>query len=119
MVSLFYSSEGKELTDDHFFPKTRTQINLVLHLALLPKYMTIIYCWHRSFLMTRGMSRRTISFKIYPTSVHQTPPAAQVIGFASTFFSFHFCFSSSARATQHKIPLLLRSQGSVIHSNKR
>lgn len=52
MVSLFYSSEGKELTDGHFFPKAKTQINLVLHLALLPKYMTIIYCWHGSFLMT-------------------------------------------------------------------
>ena len=38
MVSLFYSSEGKELTDGHFFPKAKTQINLVLHLALLPKH---------------------------------------------------------------------------------
>lgn len=52
MVSIFYSSEGKELTDGHFFPKARTQINLVLHLALLPKYMMIIYCWHGSVLMT-------------------------------------------------------------------
>lgn len=100
------------------FPKTRTQINLVLCLVLLPKYMMIIYCWHRSFLMTWGMSRSTSSFKLYPGSMHQTPAAAQIIGFISTFFSLHFCFSSPARATHHNISLLLRLRASVVHSNK-
>lgn len=70
-------------------PKTSTQMNLVLHLALLTKYMTIIYYWHGNSLMTRGMSRSTCPLR--------PSPAAQPTGFTSTVLAL------APRPAQHHV----------------
>lgn len=71
--SVFCILQRKSSWQMAIIPKTSTQKNLVLHLALLTKYMTITYHWHRNSLRTWCMSRSTSPLRSIPLGYIKSP----------------------------------------------